>query len=37
LKDGLLKDLKISVDDPAHIDAVYAQAVGAQARLGLAA
>jgi carbonic anhydrase len=36
LKDGLLKDLKISIDDPGHIDAVYAQAVGAQARLGLA-
>ena len=36
LKDGLLKDLKISLNDPAHLDAVYAQAIGTQARLGLA-
>jgi 3,4-dihydroxy-2-butanone 4-phosphate synthase len=32
----LLKDLKISIDDPGHIEPIYAQAVGAQARLGLA-
>ena len=35
LKDGLLKDLKISLADPGQIETVYAQAVGAQARLGL--
>jgi carbonic anhydrase len=33
LSDGLLKDLKISIDQPERIDDIYAQAVQPDARL----